>query len=773
MTRERSNRDAARRRWAAVIALSVLISACSGETSSSNSTESTDATTAVPNVLPVLSRDAYEWRQLPIGAGGFVTGIVAGTGPQATLYARTDVGGAYRFDRSAATWTQLVTATSVPDPNVDGTDLTVDSIAVAPSDDQRVYAAIGSDYNPGADGAISRTGRVLVSDDGGTTWRTSAQRWFVSGNQRYRVGSERLTVDPNDRDHVLFGTSRDGLWQSTDGGASWQQVPTSAVPTGQFDDPSADQVGVGTVAFVGPHMVAGVASVGVFVSDDRGTSWTLVHGVAPEMYPAGAVDVGGTLWLSVDHSGEGNGFVATYEFGSGEWRELQMPTGSPFFSVAVDPRDSSHVALADYAVRDGHFWTSSDGGTTWDTHDVTISSPTIPWLARTDLADFMSTGRLLFDPADGSLWFAEGMSVWHTTDPDRDDVVWTSTADGIEETVTTQLVVPPGGVPIGAVADRQGFRWTDITRPPSRTLIDKTFVGGTSVDYSGGTPSVIAWVGAEYQIYYDKSRRARGAISTDGGATWKQFKGLDREMFGGEVAVSATDSNVLVWLPTHFANTSEYLTEPAGVWSTTNGGSKWHHTETVGGTDAFHRLLWWFGRRALAADRVNGNFYLQSDDGQFFVSSDAARTWTPAVHAAPCTEQNACHVFGQVQAQPGTASRVWASTGNDGLYRTDDAGATEWQRLPGIDVARAFGFGAPLTPGGPVTVFVYGTATGDNTLALLRSSDDGATWERISQYPAGLSAAVTSVTGDPNVPGRVYVGFSGTGYVRGDIPGSG
>ena len=56
---------------------------------------------------------------------------------------------------------------------------------------------------------------------------------------------------------------------------------------------------------------------------------------------------------------------------------------------------------------------------------------------------------------------------------------------------------------------------------------------------------------------------------------------------------------------------------------------------------------------------------------------------------------------------------------------------------------------------------------------LWRTIDDGATWQRVARYPAGLHAGVTSVTGDPDVPGRVFVGFSGVGYVRGDLPGSG
>jgi len=773
MTWERRSRRASARLASALLAASVLIVSCSSSTPASDPTDGSSDAPLPPLQLPVAVHDGYEWRQLPIGAGGFVTGIVTSVGPDATLYARTDVGGAYRWNRSTSTWTQLISAISVPEPSADGTDFTVESIAVAPTNGQRVYAAVGSDYNPGPDGIFVGSGRVLISSDGGNTWRAAEPRWFISGNQRFRTGSERLAVDPNDPDHVLFGSGREGLWQSFDAGVSWQQIASDMVPFGQFADPGSDQYGVGTVAFVGTHLVAGVANVGVFASDDDGKHWQLVHGIDTEQYPSGAADVQGELWVSIDRAGEGDGVVGVYDFDSSTWRELPMPVAGPFFTFAVDPRDPSHIVLADYAIRDGHFWTSTDGGATWATHDIAISSPTIPWLQETDLDEFMSTGRLLFDPADGSLWFAEGMATWRTTAPDDDEVTWVAFADGIEETVTTTLIVPPGGTPVGGVADRQGFRWEDLTRPPTHTLIDRTFVGRTSVDYSGGSPNVLVWVGAEYHVYYDDSRRARGAISTDGGRTWRQFDGLDREMFGGEVAVSATDPNVVVWVPTHFANTSEYLTKPAGVWSTSDGGKDWQHLDTVGGTDAFHRLVWWFGRRALAADRVNGSFYLMSDDEQFFVSTDGGQQWQKAAFSPPCRQTGECHVFGQVQAQPEVAQRVWASAGTEGFYRSDDAGTTAWQRIPGIDDARAFGFGAPLTAGGPTTVFLYGRANGQPDLGLWRTIDDGATWQRVARYPAGLHAGVTSVTGDPDVPGRVFVGFSGVGYVRGDLPGSG
>jgi hypothetical protein len=317
------------------------------------------------------------------------------------------------------------------------------------------------------------------------------------------------------------------------------------------------------------------------------------------------------------------------------------------------------------------------------------------------------------------------------------------------------------------VADRQGFLLDDLARPPQRTLIDQSFVGGTSLDVSGGSPQTLAWVGAEYHRYFDPARESRGAWSTDGGRTWQQFSGLDPAQFGGEIAVSATNPEVLVWVPSYFADPGEYTRNPVGVWLSNDGGQHWDRLADVDGVSSFHRLIWWFTRRALAADRVDGRFYLMSDEGRFFVSVDDGHTWAEA-ESPPCVEATACHVFGQVQAVPGAAGHLWATTGEGGMYRTDDAGATAWQRVDGLAEARAFGFGAAVDAGGPLTIFVHGRADGDETLGLYRSIDDGATWQRIADHPGGLAAAINVVAGDPAIPGRVYVGFAGAGFVRGD-----
>jgi photosystem II stability/assembly factor-like uncharacterized protein len=691
---------------------------------------------------------AYAWEPVAVHGGGWVTGLqLTDSG---AVYARTDGGGAYRWDERSAEWAQIITFEGVPDP--ESADFRVESLAVAPSDDQVVYAAVGATLE-------ARQGRVLRSEDAGQTWRASERGFTVHGNAQWRQGGARLAVDPADPDVVLLGTRLEGLWRSTDGGEDWERLsglPEARTPADQEAAGVTfllfDAVERGAEATRG--MWAGVEGVGVLRSEDAGQSWDVVH-ETPDGVPRDA-ELGRDGRLFVVVAGGGAGVVRVSP--DGDVVDTVSPGGTPSV-VAVDTRDPDRVFVGDEGVRDGQLWRSEDGGDSWVALDVALESRDVRWPLETDLEGYMSAGDLTFDPArPGTLWFAEGMGVWRSDDLDDGEVTWSFTSTGIEQLVANDAVKPPGQPLLTAHWDR------NLMRHPSdgaRPVLTERFNSAWSLDISESEPSRLVAVVDDHRFCCDEDGLAAlSGWSSDGGASWQRFGSLldgshPEGLAFGNIEMSSADPDDLVWLPSN----------GGAVHYSTDGGASWLPSDYPGSEPHFGYFL---HRDVLAADPdAPGTFYALDADG-ILRSTDGGATWT--LQGSDGLPARAALRFNATLATvPGRSGELVLTTGlldegSHGLFRSTDAGET-WEELPGLQDVGRLAVGPALTAGGPPVLFATGR-NGDTT-GLWRSTDGAMTWRLLSRAPAGLHQEITVLSPDPEVPGEVYVGFLGLGFVSG------
>lgn len=98
------------------------------------------------------------------------------------------------------------------------------------------------------------------------------------------------------------------------------------------------------------------------------------------------------------------------------------------------------------------------------------------------------------------------------------------------------------------------------------------------------------------------------------------------------------------------------------------------------------------------------------------------------------------------------------------LYRSTDGGEN-WQALDVATEVTSFDFGKAATDGGYPTIYLQGKISGDP--GIWRSTDEGANWEKIATYPLGIYDQINAIDGDKDVFGKVYMGFSGSGFTYG------
>jgi uncharacterized protein (TIGR03437 family) len=703
------------------------------------------------------------------------------------IYIRTDVGGAYRYDRAAGRWLPLMDRIGMPE-----TAFGVESLAVDPTDPNTVYAAVlmnrvftatgGGYYNEAS------SGEVLVSHSRGVWWtRTNMPvgQVYMGPNDDYRgMTGERLAVDPARPGVVYFGSRQNGLWRLNASG--WSQlgggIPTPAPVSG-------NAVGITFVLASQTMLYAGAYGSGVWASADGGATWTAFSSASTAGIYYGANPVratlgpDGTLYVSFGgDEGATTGSVARYR--NGTWADI-TPTQQfkAYSGISIDPA-GSRLAVSQNGGRVVFF--SSDQGATWKSVPATDLTAQPPYYPPPTAANYNThpgtwgTAALIIDPAKPTRLFqTNGYGVIATEDFTAATPVWSWKMQNLEELVVLDVKVPPlttlpgtntpGADLFSGVADMIGFRHASRDAAAATTLGTVNFVAlGTSVAYCAKQPQYMAWVGWGEAT----STQPITGYSSDGGQTWTPFASM-APGFGGKIAISATDPNRMVWAPT----SPDFSTLATPQYST-DAGKTWQKCLLNGAplTGSWNLLSVWWNGNVLAADRVDGQRFYFYNDGKFYSSTDGGATWQAGNSTWPSAVPVPNTIIVNVVPNPAVAGDVWISLmpdqnqpGRLPLFHSTDGGQT-FSAVASVDNANFVAFGKG-TGAGPA-IYIHGRTSGATADAIYQSLDTGVTWKRISDPTQMQFGNIAAMDGDMRQADLVYVGTGGRGIFYGYGPGA-
>lgn len=741
------------------------------------------------------------WGNVRFDGGGFVDGIVASTKVEGLFYARTDVGGAYRWNDTQKVWVPLLDWISQEDQGLFG----VESIALDPSNPARLYLLSGTSYLSNGKTVILR------SEDYGATFDVVdvSALWRAHGNGLGRQSGEKLTVDPKKPEILFCGSRNAGLFKSSDAGKTWLNVSMIGA------QPGADLLSNNGISFVlfdpssSPTAAGGTSTLfvgvsdsknGLYLSQDGGATFTPVTGGPSGQMPNRAVLSNGNLFITYTNSlgpfSVSGGSFYRYAVASGTWTNLTPKSddgtallgsggqnyANGFGGVSVDPSDPNRILLSTLSYYGGQtryadggegwgdrIYVSADGGQTWST-DFSFLDPKVPANANASAnGNAWISGNAIHWAGDLTLnpfnpkeaWVVSGNGIFRSVNIRDAQPVWSFESKGIEETVPLDIVSIPGGPLVTAIGDYDGAAYLDISKSTPRhnpavgttqslgyaPLAGALLRAGHVTDYSTGT-------GIESDVMY---------YSADEAATWTKLpppKGSQ-----GLVVLSA-DGKVLLHRPEN----------SSAVYRSADLGATWTTVSGLDGQAQYARIV---------CDPVKADvFYLLNQQGKLLKSTDAGVSFA----AVGSVQDDAQSLFqssnGLIRTVPGREghlwapldqAQTWASNGKfstNGLAFSEDGGVS-WSRFPSVFSAQSVGVGK-AAPGAPYeTLFIWGVAgVSTNPLGIYYSIDKGASWARMNddKHQYGGPGNGAFVQGDMNVFGRVYMSSVGRGLVYGSVP---
>ncbi len=321
------------------------------------------AASALASAVPESAYQDLRWRLVGPFRAGWATQVAGVPGDPATWYFGAADGGVWKTTDAGSTWKPLFN---------DQGSASIGGLAVAPSDPKVIWVGTGQIHQRWD---IVDGDGVYRSTDGGASWS------HVGLAETRHIGA--IWVDPRDADvavvaalgHVFGPNPERGLYRTADGGKSWTHVLDRGSDIGAADI-AADAAHPDTLYaslwqvrrypwldYFQPPVGPGS---GIVRSTDGGRSWTPVGGKGLPAEPVGRIEL----------------------------------------AVAPGTNAQRVYAAIQLARSDGSLYRSDDGGTTWT------------MLVENGMASSYTSG-VFVDPKNADVVYTLGQSIRRSTDGGR------------------------------------------------------------------------------------------------------------------------------------------------------------------------------------------------------------------------------------------------------------------------------------------------------------------------------------------------------------------
>jgi MYXO-CTERM domain-containing protein len=505
---------------------------------------------------------------------GFVSGLALDTSsPHTTVYAAISRQGLFKSTDGGATFpdaNNLFASLAAPVAGDFGFISFSQSTSNANGqpNNQVFYAVLQMLSAPNA-----RNAYVLKSVNGGTSWQRLPAGETRAAN--CQCGYDQIVgVDPQNPNRVFIGFQR--LFLSTDGGTSFPPVADKQVHNDYhaIAFSPASHFGAG-----GPPTRVYVGQDGGIATSPDGTTYTNIN----ETIATNLLN-----WIDIGRGSAANraySYAGAQDTGQGERQpgfagnDWHISMDGDGFLMAVDKANP----LRAYAMDNGTFGRTSDGGNTWEGFilattvgvngtaadcggtaclAVRETDPTGVNVYANDVDAFNPSGRTLFLSTNTGSTF----SVMHTFPspitglniaPNDPKVIWVTLLDG-----TTQRTV---NADAGA-----GAVWTSLPIQGAPTVSSLIFPTSIAVDPTDKTAAVVTFGG--FTSLAQTSRTKHVFRTTNAGVNWTDISGTD----GGNAQTNLPDLPTLsVVIDDTVTPHPIIISNRAGVLRTLDNGATW------------------------------------------------------------------------------------------------------------------------------------------------------------------------------------------------------